>query len=233
MIERRTGPTAGHRRALRRQALVIAVATAAYGVSFGVLSVAAGLSVAKTCALSLLMFTGASQFAVVGVLGGGGLAGAAAVNALLVGARNLAYGFAAAPLLAAGRGRRALEAQLVIDETVAMARAQSDSDDARYAFRATGLAIYVLWNLGTLVGALASGGLDPSRLGLDAMFPAAFLALLAPQLRQPGAARLAVAGAAVALLTLPFTPAGIPVIAAALTVVLAASSARARPPEPT
>jgi len=216
------------RRDLLRQAVVIGLATGAYAVSFGVLSVTAGLSVAKTCVLSLVMFTGASQFAVVGVIGAGGLVGAAAGNALLVGARNAAYGFVAAPYLPAGRWRRALLSQLVIDETVAMARAQPDPAAARYAFSATGIAIYVFWNAGTLIGALAGTGLDPARFGLDAMFPAAFLALLAPQLRQPGTMRVAVAGGLIALALIPITPVGVPVLAAALGVVAAGGGKRLR-----
>ena len=226
------GIDAATRRAVHRQALVIGVATGAYGVSFGVLSVAAGLTVAQTCVLSLLMFTGASQFAVVGVLGAGGAFATAAGNALLLGARNVAYGFIAAPLLPPGRLRRALLAELVIDETVAMARAQADTAAARRAFTATGLSVYVLWNAGTLAGAVAGGSLDPARFGLDAMFPAAFLALLAPQLRQPGAVRVAVLGALVALVLVPSTPAGVPVLAAALT-VLAAGVGRRHAARPT
>ena len=213
-------------RRLLQQAFVIGLATGAYGVSFGVLSVTAGLSVLQTCVLSLLMFTGASQFAVVGVLAGGGAPAAAAGNALLLGARNIAYGFVAAPVLPRSRRRRALLAHLVLDETVAMARAQADTETAGRAFLATGVAIYLLWNAGTALGALAGGALDPIRLGLDAMFPAAFLALLVPQLRRPGASRAAVAGAVLALALLPITPAGVPVLAASLG-VLAALTARA------
>ncbi len=213
------GPPA--RRALQRQALVIGLATGAYGISFGVLSVTAGLSVAQTCVLSLVMFTGASQFALVGVIGAGGVLGAAAGNALLLGARNVAYGFVAAPVLAKGRGRRLVLSQLVIDETVAMARAQPDPASARYAFSATGLAIYVLWNAGTLAGAVIGGEVDPAQFGLDAMFPAAFLALLVPQLRQAGARRAAVVGAAIALVLIPLTPVGVPVLAASLGVLAA------------
>jgi predicted branched-subunit amino acid permease len=108
----------------------------------------------------------------------------------------------------------------VIDESTAMARAQQDPDEARAAFFATGIAIFVLWNLGTFVGAIAGGSLDPERYGLDAMFPAAFLALLAPQLRQPGAPTVALAGALIAVVLVPFTPAGLPVFAAILALLL-------------
>ena len=121
-----------------------------------------------------------------------------------------------------------MRAQLVIDETTAMARAQDDPAAARHAFLATGVSVWVCWNLGTLVGALLGGGLgDPRTLGLDAMFPAAFLALLAPQLRRPGAPVAAVAGAVLAVALLPFTPAGVPVIAALAGVVPGVLLARA------
>ncbi len=209
---------------ITRQALVIGLATGAYAVSFGVLAVSAGLSVAQTCTLSLLMFTGASQLAVVSVIGAGGTAGAAAGNALLLGARNVAYGFAVAPILPASWLRRAGLAQFVLDETVAMARAQDTPADAARAFTRTGAAIYVLWNTGTAIGALAGSGLDPARYGLDAMFPAAFLALLAPQLGGAPARRAALAGALIAAALVPLAPAGVPVLVAAAGVVAAGRS---------
>jgi predicted branched-subunit amino acid permease len=131
---------------------------------------------------------------------------------LLLGVRNALYGVALAPVL---RRRRPLAAHLVIDETTAMARAQDTPAQARRAFLYTGVSVWLGWNAGTLAGALLGGGLgNPRTLGLDAMFPAAFLALLAPQLRRPGAPTAALAGAMVATLLVPFTPAGVPVIAA-------------------
>jgi len=197
--------------------MAIGLATGAYAVSYGVLAVAAGLSVAQTCAMSLLVFTGASQFALVGVVGAGGTALAGLVPALVLAGRNAAYGFAVAPVLRGGRASRAAQAQLVIDESTAMAAAQDDPAAARRAFLATGLSIFVCWNVGSLTGALAGGGLgDPRALGLDAMFPAAFLALLAPQLRRPGAGVAALAGALIALALLPVAPAGVPIMAAVL-----------------
>jgi 4-azaleucine resistance transporter AzlC len=203
-------------------AIGIGVATGIYGISFGVLAVTAGLSAAQACAMSLLVFTGGSQFAAVSVLAAGGSAATAAVNALLLGARNAAYGLSLATLLRGRLWRRALASQFVIDETTAMARAQDDPAVARGAFWFTGLCVFALWNLGTVLGAVAGGALgDPERYGLDAMFPAAFLALLAPQLREPGAPAAAVAGALVALALLPFTPAGVPVLAASLGVLAA------------
>jgi 4-azaleucine resistance transporter AzlC len=215
------------RRPITRNALAIGAATGAYGVSFGVLSVAAGLDVAKTCAMSLLVFTGASQFAVIGVLGGGGGVAAALAPALLLASRNLAYGLSLAPILRGSRAARAWQSQLVIDESTAMARAHEDPGASRHAFLATGIAVFVCWNVGTLVGALAGEGLgDPRDLGLDAMFPAAFLALLAPQLRRPGAPQAAIAGAVLAVALLPVAPAGVPVLVAALGVVPGVLAAR-------
>jgi 4-azaleucine resistance transporter AzlC len=203
-------------------ALGIGIATGVYGVSFGVLAVAAGLSAAQACAMSALVFTGGSQFAAVGVLAAGGSAATAVVNALLLAVRNAAYGLSLASLLRRSWPRRALASHLVIDETTAMARAQDEPADARAAFWLTGASVFVCWNLGTLAGALAGEGLgDPARYGLDAMFPAAFLALLAPQLRQPAAPAAALIGALIAVVALPLTPAGIPVLAASLGVLAA------------
>jgi len=196
-------------------AVGIGIAVGVYGISFGVLAVAAGLSPAQACVMSMLVFTGASQFAFVGVLAAGGGALAAMGPAVMLAVRNAAYGLSLAPILPRRLRDRALLAQLVIDEATAMARAQEDPEAARRAFLATGVSVWLCWNLGTLAGALLGGGLgDPCTLGLDAMFPAAFLALLAPQLRRPGAPVAAVAGAMIAVTVLPFAPAGVPVVAA-------------------
>ena len=206
-----------------RDAVGIGLAVGIYGVSFGVLAVAAGLSPVQAVATSLLVFTGASQFAFIGVLGTGGSALAALAPAILLGARNAVYGIAMAPRLHRRPLRRALEAQLVIDESTAMAQARSDPAASRRAFLATGLTVFGLWNLGTAIGAYAGTAIgDPTTLGLDAMFPAAFLALLAPQLRTPGAPRVAATGAVLAVVLVPFVPAGLPIVAAALALVPAA-----------
>ncbi|HEY2650301.1 MAG TPA: AzlC family ABC transporter permease [Solirubrobacteraceae bacterium] len=198
-----------------RDAAGIGVACGVYGVSFGVLAVAGGLSPAQACVMSMLTFTGASQFAFIGVIAAGGGALAALGPAVILALRNAAYGLSLAPILPRRLTERALLAQLVIDESTAMARAQSRPDAARRAFVATGISVWLCWNAGTLTGALLGGGLgNPRTLGLDAMFPAAFLALLAPQLRRPGAVQAAIAGAMLALAVVPFAPAGVPVIAA-------------------
>jgi 4-azaleucine resistance transporter AzlC len=175
---------------LQRDAVSIAVATGIYAVSFGVLSVAAGFSVAQTSVMSLVAFTGASQFTYVSVLGAGGSALAGLPPALLLAGRNTIYAVSLHEVLRGGRLRRALDAHLVIDESTAMAHAQTEPADKRRAFTLTAVAIFVCWNAGTLVGALAGGLLtDPRELGLDAIFPAVFLALLVPQLRHGRAAR--------------------------------------------
>ena len=208
-------------RPIVRDALGIGAATGAYGLSFGALAVAAGLSVPQTCTLSLLMFTGASQFAFVGLIGGG--AAAAVATALLLGARNSLYGLRLAPFLRP----RAVAAQLVIDESAAMALGRPTADDTRLGFWATGGAVFVCWNLATLLGALAGSVLsDPRTLGLDAAAPAAFLALLWPRLGDPEPRAIALVCAAAALIALPLVPAGVPVLIAAAVAVLLACGPR-------
>ena len=171
--------------------------------------------------MSLLVFTGASQFAFIGVLAAGGGPFAAIVPAAILAMRNGLYGISLAPLLRGSLRRRLALSHLVIDETTAMARAQTDPPTARRAFVATGLAIFVCWNVGTAIGAASGGALgDPRQLGLDAMLPAAFLALLAPQLRQPRARPVAIAGGLIALVLVPLAPAGLPIVAAGGAVAL-------------
>lgn len=204
-----------------RDALAVGAATGAYGLSFGAISTAAGLTLPQTAALSLLLFSGASQFAFVGLVAAGGGAPASISTALLLGVRNAFYGLRLAPLLRLRGLRRLAGAQLVIDESTAMAVAQYDEPTARRAFWATGLAIYVLWNLGTLLGALGARGVDPKALGLDAAVPAAFLALLAPRLRGREAWTVALVAAVVAVASVPFVPAGVPVLLAAAVAVVA------------
>ena len=202
-----------------RNALGISVATGAYAVSFGAVAVAAGLSVLQTCATSLLVFTGASQFALVAVLGAGGSALSGVLSAWLLGARNTLYAVRLADLLHLRGGRRVAAVQLTIDESTAMAIA-APAGLERTAFFATGLGIYLLWNLGTLLGALGAAHLgDPTRFGLDAAVPAAFVALLAPRLRDRDAATVAIGGAVLALLAIPLVRPGVPVLLAGLAVV--------------
>jgi len=165
------------------------------------------------------MFTGASQFALVGVVGGGGSVWAGAVAAALLGSRNALYGLRLSSLLEARGVRRLLAAQFVIDETTAMAIAREDPSLSKFAFWATGGALFVLWNLGTLAGGLATHAIaNPKVFGLDAAPPAAFLALLAPRLRAREPMAIAIAAALVAVVVLPFVPAGVPLLIVALLV---------------
>lgn len=214
-----------------RDSLGVGVATGAYGVSFGAVSVAAGLSVAQTCALSLLMFTGASQFALVGVIAAGGAPISGALTALLLGTRNTLYGLRLATLLSWTGLRRALAAHVVIDESTAMAVTRTSVPAARVGFLTTGLSVFLLWNLATLAGALAGTQLgDPRTYGLDAAVGGAFLALLWPRLRSGRNRLVAVVAAAVALGMVPLSPAGVPVLAAAGVALLAAALTTGRDP---
>lgn len=209
------------RSATVRQAVSVGLATGAYGVSFGALSVAAGLSVGQTCALSLLMFTGGSQFAFVGVLGAGGTGVAASATAALLGARNGLYGLQVAPMLAVRGVRRLLAAHLTIDESTAVGTAQPSLPLRRLGFWLAGAAVFVLWNLLTLVGAVVGDALgDPRRWGLDAAAAAAFLGLLWPRLTAREARATAAGAAVVAVATTPVLPAGVPVLLAAAVAIV-------------
>jgi predicted branched-subunit amino acid permease len=209
------------RRGIVRDALGIGIASGAYALSFGAISTTAGLSLLQTCALSLLMFTGASQFAMVGVIGAGGSVWAGAATAALLGARNALYGVRLSSLLGVRGLRRLGAAQFVIDETTAMAIAREAPAASRFAFWVTGVVLFTLWNLGTLIGAFATHALpNPRVLGLDAAPPAAFLALLAPRLRAREPMAIALAAGVVALVCLPFVPAGIPLLIVAVLVAL-------------
>jgi predicted branched-subunit amino acid permease len=222
------------RRATLRDAIGLGVAVGLYGAAFGAAAVAAGLDVWQASTLSLLMFTGASQFALVGVLGAGGSALAAVGSALLLGTRNTVYGVRLVPLLKPHGVRRLSTAHWVIDETTALSIAAPDRTLARLAFLAGGASIFVMWNLTTVAGALGAAALSgAAQAALDAVVPAAFLALLWPRLRRPfpEAAvqrRVALGGAVVALALTPFVPAGVQVIAAVVAVALAG---RPRPRE--
>jgi branched chain amino acid efflux pump len=227
-----------------RTSLGVGLASGTYGLSYGALGTTAGLSVVQTCALSVLMFTGGSQFALIGVLGGGGPAASGTASAILLGARNALYGARLAPVLGLRGVTRVIGAQLVIDESTAVALSYETQGyetqgyetqgyetlgnrAARLGFWATGLAIFVLWNLSTLLGALLGNALgDPRDFGLDAAAPAAFLALLWPRLRGGSAWATAVAAVVVALVAVPLVPAGVPVLLAATVPVAAVLTRR-------
>lgn len=205
-----------------RDAAAIGVAVGAYGLGFGAAGVTAGLSVLQTCVLSLLVFTGASQFALVSVLGAGGSAFAGVAGALLLGSRNTLYAVRLAGLFRYRGARRYVAAQGTIDETTAMATAAPEHL-SRTAFWTTFASVYGAWNLSTLLGALGAGVVDTRALGLDAAIGGAFLALLAPQIRDRTGARVALTGALIAAVAIPLAPAGLPVLLAALAVLPAVS----------
>jgi predicted branched-subunit amino acid permease len=222
-------PTPKPRAAVVRDALGVGITVGLSGFAFGVTSSGAGLSLAQTCALSLLVFTGASQFALVGAIGAGGNPFAAATGALFLGARNAFYGLRLSQLLALPAAVRPLAAQWVIDETSAVALSQPDRAAARLGFTVTGVSLYLGWNITTLLGALGASALgDPSAWGLDAAGPAVFLALLVSMVRggdSRGSWRrvrecpeplTAFVAAVLALACLPFLPAGVPILVASL-----------------
>jgi predicted branched-subunit amino acid permease len=205
-----------------RDSLIVGLTTGAYAVPFGAIAVAAGASVLETCALSLLMFTGASQFALVGVIASGGSPLAGVASAVLLGTRNALYGLRLSSLIEVRGAQRALASHFVIDESTAMAMAHEPKGHARTAFWATGLGVFVFWNLGTLVGALGTQALpSPKTLGLDGVVPAAFLALLGPRLRQREALVVGGLAAVVALAAVSFLPVGLPILLVAPVAVLA------------
>ncbi len=200
-------------RSVIADSLGVSVAVGLYGVSFGAIATSTGLSVWQACALSLLVFTGASQFAFVGVVAAGGAPLTGALTAVLVGSRNMFYGIALAPRLQLGRGQRAAAAHLVIDESTAMAVTRDSRRHARLGFYWTGLGVFTLWNLATLAGAVAGEAIgDPRTYGLDAAVGAAFLGLLWPRLTSASTRIVALVGAAVATGLVPVTAAGAPVI---------------------
>jgi predicted branched-subunit amino acid permease len=208
------------RREVVRDAAAVGVAVGTYGVAYGALGTTSGLSVTQTCTLSVLAFTGGSQFALVGVLGAGGAAVSGVATALMLGFRNSLYGLRLAPTLQVRGLRRLFAAHLVIDETTAMTISQPRERAGRLAFWATGLAVFTLWNIATVVGALGASALgDPNRFGLDAAVPAAFLGLLWPRLGSATTRAVAVGAAMVALILTPRLSPGIPVLVAGLVAV--------------
>lgn len=204
------------RRGIVRDGLAVGLAVGIYGISFGALAIAAGFTVWQAVALSALMFTGGSQFAYIGVIDAGGSALAAAAAALLLGARNSVYAMALAPVLQLRGFRKVIGAQVTIDESFAMAtgvQSEAEPRAARTAFWTTGIAVFIGWNVFTLAGAAGAASLgDPAKWGLDAMVPAAFLALLWPRLQNRRAVAIALVAAGIAVILMPVTPAGVPII---------------------
>lgn len=205
--------------------LSVGLATGVYGISFGALSVTAGLDIWQTQVLSLLMFSGGSQFAFVGVLAGAGLGGpavgAAVVSAWLLGIRNGFYAVQLSPILAKVGLAKIIPALLTIDESTAVSSAQSQLSDKRRGFWLTGIAVFVFWNLMTLLGAVLGDAMgDPTAWGLDAAAAAAFLGLIWPRLRERQAAAVAALAILIAVLATPFLPAGLPILISGSVAVL-------------
>lgn len=200
-----------------RMGLSISVATGLYGISFGALAVAAGLSMWQAMALSALMFTGGSQFAFIGVIAGGGAGSAAVGAATLLGIRNAVYGMQMNRMLQPQGWRKPVAAQLTIDESAATASAQWEPAEQQRGFWTAGIGVFVLWNALTLLGAWLGDALgDPRQWGLDGAAVAAFLALLWPRLQQREPVALAVVCGAVTALAIPLLPPGLPILVAAL-----------------
>jgi 4-azaleucine resistance transporter AzlC len=213
--------SAPQRSAILRAAVGLGLYAGAFGMAYGAVAVGSGLSVTQAMMLSLVLFSGASQFAFVGVVAAGGSGLAAIPAALLLGVRNAFYGVPVSEILHPRGWRRLWTAHFVIDETTAMAVGQPTRPAQRYAFWATGLILFTLWQLGSLAGGLLGTAIDPAVLGLEAAAPAVFLALLWPALRRRDGRLVALAGAAVALALVPIAPAGVPVIAAAAVALVA------------
>ncbi len=210
-------PTSPSKPSGARVGLSIAVATGLYGISFGALSVASGLDVWQTCALSLLLFSGGSQFAFIGVISGGGNPIAAAGAAALLGIRNAVYGMQLNALIQPRGWRRFAAAQVTIDESLATSTGQTDPVEQKRGFWFAGVGIFVLWNLFTLTGALVGSAVgDPKNWGLDGAAVAAFLALLWPRLKSREAGATAIACALATAIAIPFVPPGIPILIAAV-----------------
>jgi predicted branched-subunit amino acid permease len=193
-----------------------------YGIAFGAAGITAGFSLAQTCALSLLTFSGASQFAVVGVLGAGGTALSGITTASLLGIRNALYGMRMAPLMKLRGVKRVVGAQVTIDESTGVALGQSDLGEGamRQGFWLTGIGVYFFWNLFTVVGALGAQAMgDPAAWGLDAAVPAAFLGLVWPRLTNTLERTLAVSAMALSIALTPVVAAGVPIISTALLAV--------------
>ncbi len=211
------------RRVALRSALSVALAVSAYGVSFGALAVASGLDVWQACVLSLLMFSGGSQFALIGLVATGGTAaGPAAITAAaLLGARNTLYAIRMSPIVGPGFLTRFAAGWVTIDESTAVATAQPTPHAQRLGFWVTGVGIFIGWNLTTLLGALLGDLMgDVRQYGLDAAAAAAFLGLLWPRLRQLQPVVVAIAAAVVATVLTPWLAPGLPILAAAVVAVV-------------
>jgi len=219
-VPRRIDAVPSELRPVVAASLTLGAVVGVFGIVFGVGAVSAGGSVLQTCAMSLLVFTGASQFTAVSVIDSGGTTGSALSSAMVLAARNGVYGLTMARHLDGSLARRLLAAQLTIDESTAMATAQTDRRSRATAFWITGVSVYVFWNLGTLIGALAGSSIDPQTYGLDAAFPAGFVAMVAPHYTTPNGRAAGVIGGLIALVTIPFVPIGMSILLAGVAVLV-------------
>jgi len=228
--------SAKHVRKARSQGIQVGLAVSLYGISFGALAVVLGFSVWQTMVLSLVMFSGASQFAVIGILASGGASagGAAIATAGLLGIRNGLYALRVSPIVGRGFVKRVLAAQLTVDESTAVAISQPDQRSARAGFWTTAVVLYLGWNAATLLGALAGNALgDVSAWGLDAVAAAAFLGLLWPRLVSLEPVVVALGAAVLTLALVPTIPTGFPIlIVAVVAIVFALYRHRVAPIEP-
>ena len=207
--------------AVARTSLSVAFTVGLYGAAFGAAGVTAGFTILQTCLLSILLFSGASQFAVVGIMGAGGSAISAIATATLLGFRNALYGLQMAPILKVTGLKRILSAQITIDESTAVSTLQENDVDRKRGFYLTGIGVYVFWNLFTYLGALGASSIgDPAVWGLDAAVPAAFCGLVWPRLKDKKQFLISALAIALALSLTPITAAGIPIITTVLLAVI-------------
>jgi 4-azaleucine resistance transporter AzlC len=207
--------------AVARTSLSVAFTVGLYGAAFGAAGVTAGFTILQTCLLSILLFSGASQFAVVGIMGAGGSAISAIATATLLGFRNALYGLQMAPILKVTGLKRILSAQITIDESTAVSTLQENDVDRKRGFYLTGIGVYVFWNLFTYLGALSASAIgDPAVWGLDAAVPAAFCGLVWPRLKDKKQFLISALAIVLALSLTPITAAGIPIITTVLLAVI-------------
>ena len=210
------------RSTVTRNAIGVGLATGLYGISFGALAVTSGFSFAQAQVLSLGLFSGASQFAVVGIMGAGGGALAAIATSSLLGIRNGLYALSLARVLKLSGMKKVFASHITIDESTAMSVANVDDEElSRWAFWATGISVFVFWNIATAIGAIGASLItDPKSFGLDAAVGAAFLALLWPRLINKQIRYIALSAALLAIILIPVVRPGIPVLASVLIAVI-------------
>jgi len=214
-----------HLRQARTQGIQVALAVSLYGFSFGALGVALGFSVWQTMVLSLMMFSGASQFAFIGIMAGGGLqaAGAAIAAAGMLGVRNGLYALRLSQVIGPGFLKRAVAAHLTVDESTAVAVAQTEVKAQRHGFWATAIVLYIGWNLTTLLGAMVGDQIGDIRAwGLDAMAAAAFLGLVWPRIQSFEPRAVALGAGVITIFLIPFAPAGVPILIVAIVAIAVA-----------